>query len=121
MLQPTAVEPGRGSATWRLPDSPLPGLTLQPSWNRQQPPAHLAATEPDSRRWLLGRSQTGVPLHISSRVNIYGRQEAVADWPVHQVTQMVTRDHANLVIIDGIGDLVPRLKRKTAVTRLLGE
>jgi hypothetical protein len=34
---------------------------------------------------------------------------------------MVATDHANLVVIDGAGDLVPRLKRKTAVTRLLGE
>lgn len=114
-------EAGRGPATWCLPDNPLPGLTLRPSWNGQQPPAHLVATEPDPRRWLLGRSQSGIRLHVSGRVNIYGRQEAVADWLVHQVAQMVTLDHTNLVVIDGAGDLVPRLKRKAAVTRLLGE
>ncbi len=96
-------------------------MTARPYWNGQLPPAHLVATEPDPGRWLLGRSQSGIPLHVSGRVNIYGRQEAVADWLVHQVTQMVTLDYANLVVIDGVGDLVPRLKRKAAVTRLLGE
>jgi len=119
--QPPSLEPGRGPATWQLPDDPPSGLILRPSWNGGQPPAHLVATEPDPRRWLLGRSQSGIPLHVSGRINIYGRQEAVADWLVHQVTQMVTLDHTNLVVIDGAGDLVPRLKRKAAVTRLLGE
>ncbi len=60
-------------------------------------------------------------MHVAGRVNIYGREEAAADWMVHQVTQMVSLDPANLVVIDGAGDLVPRLKRKAAVTRLLGE
>src|SRR5690606_2141383 len=31
------------------------------------------------------------------------------------------RDPANLVVLDGVGDLVPHLKRRAAVTRLLGE
>lgn len=119
--QPRSLEPGRGPASWGLPGQPPPGLTAQPSWNGQQPPARLVAAEPDPRRWLLGRSPAGVPLHVSGRVNIYGRQEAVADWLVYQVTQMAAANHANLVVIDGAGDLVPRLKRKAAVTRLLGE
>jgi hypothetical protein len=118
---PPSLEPGRDPAIWHLPDNPSAGLTLRPSWNGRQPPAHLVATEPDPRCWLLGRSHAGVPLHVAGRVNIYGRQEAVADWLVHQVTQIATLDHANLVVIDGAGDLVPRLKRKAAVTRLLGE
>lgn len=115
------VEAGRGAAMWGLPVSPLPGLTAQSSWNGQQSPTHLVATEPDPRRWLLGRSCTGTPLHVSGRVNIYGRQEATADWLVHQVRQMVAINYTNLFVIDGAGDLVPRLKRKAAVTRLLGE
>ncbi|MCC6602868.1 MAG: hypothetical protein IT327_06640, partial [Anaerolineae bacterium] len=83
---------------WQLPPHPEPGLTARPYWNGQSPPAHLVATEPDPGRWLLGRSQSGIPLHVSGRVNIYGRQEAVADWLVHQVTQMVTHDHASLIV-----------------------
>ncbi len=120
-----------------LPMEPLSGLTQRPLWNGRlqdvagdeegnmenthQPPAHLIATAPDSRRWLLGRSVNGIPLHVAGRVNIYGRQESVAEWLVHQVTQMIAIDPSNLIIIDGAGDLVPRLKRKTAVTRLLGK
>lgn len=118
---PSSGEPKRVPASWCLPNKPLPGLTLEPSWNGGPLPARLVATEPDSRRWLLGRSQTGIPLHVAGRINIYGRQEAVADWLVHQVTQMVALDPANLVVIDGAGDLVPRLKRKAVITRLLGE
>jgi hypothetical protein len=34
---------------------------------------------------------------------------------------MVAVSHANLVVIDGAGDLVPKLKRKAAITQLLGE
>ncbi len=125
---------------WRLPTEPPAGLTQRLSWNASielcrsgclqdgdvdgenahYPPAHLIATAPDSRRWLLGRSGDGTPLHVAGRVNIYGRQEAVAEWLVHQVTQMISNDPANLIIIDGAGDLVPRLKRKAVVTRLLG-
>lgn len=119
--QPSAKAAKKGAGIWLLPPNPAPGLTAQPYWNGHQPPARLAVTEPDPGRWLLGRSQSGTPLHVAGRVNIYGRQEAVADWLVHQVTQMVALDHANLMILDGAGDLVPRLKRKAAVTRLLGE
>lgn len=119
--QPPAKATKEEAGVWQLPHNPASGLTAQPYWNGHRPPARLAVTEPDPGRWLLGRSQAGVPLHVSGRVNIYGRQEAVTDWLVHQVTQMVALDHTNLMILDGAGDLVPRLKRKAVVTRLLGE
>lgn len=121
MPRPPTRVPQKETVTWQLPSNPTPGLTARPYWNGQPPPAHLVAIEPDPGRWLLGRSQSGTPLYVSGRVNIYGRQDAAADWLVHQVTQMLSLDHTNLVVIDGAGDLVPRLKRKTAVTRLLGE
>ncbi len=115
-------QPSRRTTTsgWQLPRDPVPGLTLRPSWPGQPPPDHLVATEPDVQRWLLGRSVTGRPLHVAGRVNLYGRQAAVTDWLVHEVTQLVALEPANLVVLDGRGDLVPRLKRKAAVTRLLG-
>ncbi len=111
---------------WHLPDEPLQGLTVQPSWNGRQPPAQLIANKPNPQYWLLGRSQSGIPLHVAGRINIYGRQEAVSDWLVHQVTQMLSFNQDNLVVdnlvvIDGIGDLVPQLKRKAVVTQLLGK
>lgn len=110
----------RRASAWQLPETPPAGLTLQPSWDGQ-PPTHLIATSPDPRCWLLGRTSSGMPLHMPGRVNIYGRAEAVAEWLVPQVTQMMVHNHANLVVLDGAGDLVPRLKRKTAVTKLLGD
>jgi hypothetical protein len=106
---------------WRLPATPPLGLTAVPSWNGQEPPAHLIAAVPDPRQWPLGRSRSGHPLQVPGRINIYGRQEAMADWLIPQVTQMMALDPANLVVIDGAGDLVPQLKRKAVVTRLLGD
>ena len=119
--QPSTKGDTEAADTWHLPHHPVPGLTTRPCWQDHQPPAHLTASDPGPERWLLGRSHTGVPLHVSGRVNLYGRQEAVAEWLGHQVTQTVARHPANLVVLDGSGDLVPRLKRKAVVTRLLGE
>jgi hypothetical protein len=79
------------------------------------------AAAPDPGQWLLGRSRTGHLLQASGKINIYGGHEAAAAWLVHQVAQTVRVNPANLVVIDGAGDLVPRLKRKSTVTRLLGE
>ncbi|MCA9918032.1 MAG: hypothetical protein KC445_08775 [Anaerolineales bacterium] len=119
--QPPAKAAKEKAGYWQLPATPPSGLTTQPPWRNPLPPAHLVAAEVDPRRWRLGRTPKGIPLQASGRINIYGRQEAVAEWLVHQVTQMVALDPAQLVILDGAGDLVPRLKRKAAVTRLLGE
>ena len=106
---------------WRLPDLPPIGMTMQPAWRNEPVQTSLVATAPDPQKWLLGRSKTGTPLHVAGRVNIYGRQGAVAAWLVSQVTQMIRINHENLVVIDGVGDLVSTLKRKAAVTQLLGE
>ncbi|MFZ1399743.1 MAG: hypothetical protein WAS33_22755 [Candidatus Promineifilaceae bacterium] len=110
----------RGAGRWCLPQDPPAGLTLAPARNGQAPPPHLVANDVGERRWLVGRSQSNLPLQVAGRVNVYGRQAAVAEWLVHQVTQMISRHPAQLVVIDGKGDLVPQLKRKAAVTRLLG-
>lgn len=117
---PLPATAGRGLSSWYLPP-PSFGLAARPTWAEEPPPPHLAAAAPHPQRWLLGRSLSAVPLHVSGGVNLYGRQEAVADWLVQQVTQTVALDPANLVVIDGAGDLIPRLKRQVAVTRLLGE
>ena len=119
--QPAGRTVGKGRSLWQLPDNPGAGLTTRSVGPSQPPPAHLIATRADPGGWPLGQSPAGAQLHVFGRINLYGRQEAVSDWLVHQVTQIVTRDPANLVILDGAGDLVPRLKRKAAVTRLLGD
>jgi hypothetical protein len=80
----------------------------------------LTPNPPDPRRWLLGRSAQGQPVQVGGAVNLYGREAAVADWLLAQVTQQLALDHTGLVVIDGSGLLVGQLKRKTAVTRRLG-
>lgn len=107
--------------TWMLPEAVPFGLTLKPTWKGSEPTAHPVAHEDGERRWLLGRSPANQPIQVAGRVNVYGRQEAVAEWLVHQITQMITLNPANLVVIDGRGDLIPQLKRKAVVTRLFGE
>lgn len=116
-------QPSRGSitASWQLPSVPPPGLTMKPSWNGSEPPPHLVADVLDLHSWLLGRSRSGQPMQIPGCINIYGRREAAADWLIHQITQMMAVGPANLVVIDGSGDLVSQLKRKPVVTRLLGD
>lgn len=108
------------AALWHLPKDPFPGMTMQPAWVGK-PAQRLLATEVGACYWPLGRSRDGYPLQVDGLVNVYGRQEAVSDWLVHQVTQMLSSEHRNLVVIDGAGDLVPQLKRKAIITRLLGE
>ncbi len=115
--QPSATEAG---VTWSLPAEPPPGLTLRPAGGEGRPPSPLTPAQPDPRRWLLGRSAQGLPVQVGGRVNLYGREAAVTDWLLAQVTQQLALDHTGLVVIDGSGLLVGRLKRKTAVTRLLG-
>lgn len=106
---------------WRLPNPPPVGLTMRPAWDSNEVLDSLIVQNHDPHKWLLGRSAAGELIHVDGPINLYGRQDAAATWLVHQVSRMLAVDHANLVVIDGIGDVVPQLKRKTAVTRLLGE
>jgi len=106
-------------ATWTLPDQPLLGMTLQPEWPDQQPPADLIAGAERTTGWPLGKTRDGLSLQAQGQVNIYGRQAAVAYWLTCQATQLLAMDPAGLVVIDGAGDLAPQLKRKEAVTQLL--
>lgn len=119
--QPGAAKTGDILTDWSLPEPPPAGLAVRPQWAEQSLPDSLVQTNSTSFAWPLGWSQTNVPLHRSGPVNLYGRQEAVTHWLVAQVVQILAGDAANLVVIDGAGDLVPQLKRKAAVTRLLGE
>lgn len=113
--------PPVAAGAWGLPANPPPGLTLQPVWPQDAPPTALTSAAPDAGRWLLGRAPDGTLLQTDAPVNVYGQAAAVAEWLAAQVTQTVSLNAAGLVVIDGAGDLVPRLKRQTAVTRRLGE
>jgi hypothetical protein len=69
----------------------------------------------------MGRTISGVPLSISGPVNLYGRNQATAEWLVQMIQQMMVTQPNSLVVIDGVGNVVPQLKRKTAITQQLGK
>lgn len=108
---------GADVPTWTLPETPPLGLSLTASWPSHPAPESLLVA-PDPTRWLLGWDSAGNLLSTPGRVNVYG--SAAADWLVPQLGHTLTAGHAGLVILDGKGDLVPQLKRKAAVTKLLG-
>ena len=95
-----------------LQDAQSEGLSQSGQGGRQQsgPP-----------RWPLGWSKQGQALHCAGRINLYGQRDAVASWLVKQISQALTDDPKHLIVLDAIGDVVPKLKRKRAVTRLLGK
>jgi hypothetical protein len=100
---------------------PQPGLTLQPSWNGQQPPEELTAVAPNPVQWLLGRTRQNMLLQTPARLNLYGQTDSLSEWLSHMIGHALSQNHANLAVIDGTGTLVPRLKRRETVTRLLGD
>lgn len=115
----TAPSPPTEATNWKLPVNPPPGLTLQPVWSQTLPLTTLTSGAPDANRWLLGRTPDGALLQVDAPVNVYGQAVAVAEWLTAQVTQTVSLNATSLVVVDGAGDLVPRLKRQAAVTQRL--
>jgi hypothetical protein len=117
---------GEKKTGWRLPEPPPLGVGVVTSWQPAAPPPDLLAERQPRRqagtgginRWLLGWNQAGQMLSTPGRVNLYGT--TAATWLVSGLTQSIAAGHRGLVILDGVGDLAPRLKRKPAVTRLLG-
>lgn len=109
---------GTAVNNWRLPEPPPVGLGLDGMWPPTPIPAELLTGHPDPARWLLGWGASGEMLATGGRVNLYG--SSAADWLTRQLTHTLAAHHAGLVILDGRGDLVPRLKRLGVVTRLLG-
>lgn len=121
--QPPAAKQRATPPNWALPQPPPAGLTLQPPWSSLPAviPDRFTHVEPNSQNWPLGRTAVDELLQVPGYLNLYGRQESVAAWLVHQVTHRVAANPSRLVVLDGFGDLVPQLKRKAAVTRLMGE
>jgi hypothetical protein len=109
---------GTRAKGWRLPQAPPVGLGLAADWPETTAPPELLPVAGDNRRWLLGWNRAGQMLAAPGLVNLYGT--AAADWLVASLTQTIAAEPRGLVILDGKGDLGPRLKRKPAVTRLLG-
>lgn len=106
---------------WTLP-SPGRGICQQPIWPYVNGAgAELAASKPDPVKWLLGRGLAGTPLQAGGRVNLYGGIQETADWLAQMAHQLIRLHPGNLIIIDGHGNLVPQLKRKQSILRLIGD
>ena len=120
-FMPTVVS-AENKPQWSLSQHPPLGISTTACWEPQPIREHLFVDEPSSDVWLLGRTQQGDLIQSGSRrVNLYGRQEAVAHWLTQLVVQSIWVAPANLIVIDGTGDLVPNLKRKTTIASGLGE
>lgn len=119
----SGVKKRKCSIAWQLPQPAPAGLSSHQSWERlpAEIPLRLQETTATTQNWSLGWTKSGELLRASGNLNLYGRQESVAAWLVNQVTHTVTVNPSRLVVIDGLGDLVPQLKRKAAITRLMGE
>lgn len=107
-------------ATWTLPE-PGRGLSQQPVW---PPVGHVAAamsaTQADGKKWMLGLSQEGKLLQTGGQINLYGGSEEAAGWLAQMAAHLIHQQPGNLIIIDGRGNLVPQLKRKNSILRLIG-
>ncbi len=73
-----------------------------------------------SKGWPLGFGfKTQSPLMQSGRINLYGSQEATAKWLEPVALSMLSNPNRGLVVLDGVGNLVPSLKRKASVVEKL--
>jgi len=107
-------------ATWTLPE-PGRGLSQQPVWPQaSDAAAAMTTTQPDGKKWMLGLSQEGKLLQTSGPINLYGGSEETAVWLARMATHLIRTQPGNLIVIDGCGNLVPQLKRKNSVLRLIG-
>ena len=119
-LMPLA-DSAKNKPSWSLPQNPPLGISTTACWEPQPIREHLFVEEPTHDVWLLGRIQQGNLIHGGRHLNLYGRQEAVAHWLTQLVVQSIWVDPASLIVIDGAGDLVPQLKRKTTIASGLEE
>lgn len=118
---PLATKRKEAPTEWRLLQPPAAGLSLKPSWNGHRAQVEFSASNAGAPGWPLGRSQDGVPIYAGGSVNVYGGAGTAAGWLARLVEHLLHDKPHGLIVIDGKGDLVPVLKRKAVVTRLLGK
>ncbi len=122
---PQTHGPRKGQVTGQgvcLPVPPPLGMALQVNWQvAPDLPRELLAGWREKGRWPLGKTAENIPLSTDKPLNIYGESESVAEWLLAQVQHLVMAGEGNLVVIDGKGNLVPRLKRKANIIQRLGK
>jgi hypothetical protein len=115
----TAAVNGHTPGLWRLPP-PVLGLALRPQW---RPPLSLdlpaaAAEQVGGEAWLLGRNVNRQPVY-GQRVSVLGELDAIQQWLAQLVVAQAVCNPVGVVVIDGEGDLVPRLLTEPVIARLL--
>ena len=119
---PAEAASGYRRGLWRLPHPTL-GLALRPPW-RPPPPKQFPLRLPDpiytSEAWLLGRRPSEEPFY-GQRVSVVGELDAVQQWLTRLAVAQAARNPVGVAVIDGEGDLVPRLLAEPAIARLLTE
>jgi hypothetical protein len=115
----TAAVNGHTPGLWRLPP-PVLGLALRPQW---RPPLSLdlpaaAAEQVGGEAWLLGRNVNRQPVY-GQRVSVLGELDAIQQWLAQLVVAQAVCNPVGVAVIDGEGDLVPRLLTEPVIARLL--
>jgi hypothetical protein len=119
---PVQAASGYRPGLWQLL-RPTLGLALRPQWRpplRQQFPLQLPDPVYDSETWLLGRRPSQEPFY-GQRVSVVGELDAGRQWLARLTVAQAVRNPVGVAVIDGEGDLVPRLLAEPAVARLLQE
>lgn len=98
---------------WQMP-TPSLGISTRPTWPAPTP---LALTRADDSQWSLGRAEDDMDLG-GLRLGILGDEAAVAEWLARLVAAHSERP-VGLAVIDGQGDLIPRLLVNPSVACLL--
>jgi hypothetical protein len=60
-------------------------------------------------------------LQVGGPLNLYGDVKETAVWLGQMAHQLIRLNPRNLIIIDGLGNLVPQLKRRPGSLRLIGD
>ncbi len=70
--------------------------------------------------WPLGFGlKSNTPLVQSGRINVYGSAEATGAWLEPVGMMMLSNPKAGIVVLDGVGNLVPIMKRQAQVVKRL--
>lgn len=115
------IPPIIAPTAWQLPAHPPIGLFAQPQAEGNGQPDAPGNISHKGMPWVIGHTRAGKLIRHGGPVNLYGEQEAIANWLIQLTLQIIKQDPANLIVLDGVGNVVPRLKRKATVTRLLGK
>ena len=104
---------GHEPGSWKILE-PVLGTTTRPEWIEPTPPELALGNEGE---WALGRTPDGLVMG-GRQVQVLGDDDSVAEWLTRLVLTRAGNKSAGLVVIDGRGDLVPRLLATPSIAHL---